>query len=147
MGTGKSFVAFPFFFVLSSIFFVARLSGLPYNYSILKYIKLLLAAAVLFPSLSFAYEAHLNYFSATSTEIKGLHWNSNHVQLETRTVDGHINVFARLSGEFTQAGSKFVILDRVVTPENSNKFDVLVPLVDPHTALTVYSINDFGKPD
>jgi hypothetical protein len=56
-------------------------------------------------------------------------------------------VFARLSGEFTQAGSKFVILDRVVTPENSNKFDVLVPLVDPHTALTVYSINDFGKPD
>ena len=111
---------------------------------ILKHLTFLLAL-VFFPVVSFAFEATLNTLG--TTEIKGLTWSSDHVSLETRTVDGHMNVFARLNGTFKRAGSKLIILDRVVSPEASNKIDVLVPVVDPHTNLTVYCINDFGKPE
>jgi hypothetical protein len=79
--------------------------------------------------------------------MKGLNWNSDRVQLETRTVDGHINVFARLDGTFTRKDSKLIILNRVITPESSNKIDVLIPVVDPHTSLTLYCVNDFGTPE
>ena len=112
--------------------------------TILKHLKLLIAV-VLFPTLSFAYEANLNTLG--TSQMKDLNWGSDHVQLETRTVDGHINVFARLNGTFTRKGSKLIILNRVITPESSNKIDVLVPVVDPHTAITLYCINDFGKPE
>lgn len=95
--------------------------------------------------MSFAFEATLNTMGTAA--MKGLTWNSDHVSLETRTVDGHVNVFARLNGTFTRPGSKLIVLDRVISPEASNKIDVLIPVPDPHSHLTIYCINDFGKPE